>query len=224
MRHVRKMAIPFSLALVLHAAGVVCAGRLLVGYTVSGSLTPAFQQGESSLEVTLFNPELKPEEPQPVAPSSQPTVHIENPVPLSVSEIVPVSTNEQVQPDLAGVPAPTSSAQDSGLQGPERPGDVANADDLKKGVEGGAYPVSAIRPVYPLGSRLRGEEGAVVMSVKVNASGEVRGVTVVESSGYSGLDRAAEKAVRRAQFIPAQSDGKFRDAEAKLTVRFRLVD
>lgn len=218
------MAIPFSVAVFIHAAGVVCAGRMLVGYILAGAVVPAFQQGESSLEFTLLSTEIKPEVPQPVVPLPQPAVHIENPVPVVVSEMVPVSTNEQVQPELEGISALAPVTQEVATQGPDRPGENADADDLKKGVEGGASPASVIRPVYPVGSRLRGEEGSVVMSVKVDVAGEVRGVVVLESSGYSGLDNAAEKAVKRTRFIPAQSDGKPREAEARLTVRFRLVD
>ncbi|MEI6809667.1 MAG: energy transducer TonB [bacterium] len=220
----RKMAIPFFMAVLIHTAGVVCAGRMLVGYILAGSVVPAFQQGESSLEFTLLSSELKQEAPQPVVPLPQPAVHIENPVPEAVSEIVPVSTNEQVQPDLEGISALAPITQEVAAQGPDRQGENANADDLKKGVEGGAVPASVIRPVYPIGSRLRGEEGSVVMSVKVDVAGEVSGVMVIASSGYSGLDNAAEKAVKRTRFIPAQSDGKPREAEARLTVRFRLVD
>lgn len=220
----RKMAIPFSAALIINAVGVVCAGHMLGGYILADSAMPAFQQGESSFEFTLMSSELKPEDPQPVVPLPQPVIHIENPVPEAVSEIVSVSTNEQVQPEMEGATALQTSEQEVVAQGPDRPGENANADDLKKGVEGGASPASDIRPVYPIGSRLRGEEGSVVMSVKVDVAGEVRGVMVLESSGYSGLDNAAEKAVKRTRFIPAQSDGKPREAEARLTVRFRLVD
>ena len=63
-----------------------------------------------------------------------------------------------------------------------------------------------------------------MLSVKVDANGGVESVAVLESSGYSGLDSTAVKAVKRARFVPAQSDGKARTDETKLTVRFRLVD
>lgn len=241
MKRGSNLAIPFSMALVLHTVGVVCAGLILVRETAGGAMVPAFQKGESSMEVTLLSSVSRPERPQPVVPHPQPAVSIqerpqpaiplpqpvvkiEEPVPLADSEAVSMNTAGQSDPYPEDIPAPDPGVETAGAKGPDWPGEDINADGLAKGVEGGAYPVSAIRPVYPLGSRLRGEEGSVVLSVKVDARGEVEGVTVIESSGYSGLDNTATKAVQRARFVPAQRDGKPREGEARLTVRFRLVD
>jgi protein TonB len=84
--------------------------------------------------------------------------------------------------------------------------------------------VSELRVPYPLGSRLRGEEGNVTLAVKVDADGRVKDVTVVESSGYHGLDAAAAAAVRKAPFSPAHRHGQAAEGVTMLVVRFRLTD
>lgn len=224
MRPRRSLAIPFYMALFLHAVGVVCAGHLLVRRILSDSMVPEFQHGESSLELTLLSPSATPDVPVPVAPPPQPEVKIEDPVPVAPSETVPVSIAEPLKSHTDQMLAVDPNADKSVTEGPDRPGQSMDADTLQKGVESGVCPTAAIRPVYPLGSRLRGEEGLVVINVKVNTQGEVEAVSVVESSGYSGLDNAAIKAVKKAKFNAARNDGVPREGEARLTVRFRLVD
>src|SRR5690349_14094490 len=50
---------------------------------------------------------------------------------------------------------------------------------------------------FPVKSQLRGEHGAVRLSVALNANGRASAVEVVESSGYRSLDRAAVGSVRK---------------------------
>jgi protein TonB len=82
----------------------------------------------------------------------------------------------------------------------------------------------AIRPVYPLGARRRGEEGTVVLDVRVAADGRADGVTLVRSSGFPELDRAAERAAAQARFNPATRGGHPVESAARLTLVFRLRD
>lgn len=62
-------------------------------------------------------------------------------------------------------------------------------------------------PQYPEIARRRGQQGAVQLEVLVLANGRVGETKLVVSSGYKGLDRAAQKAVRHWQFKPAKSFG-----------------
>jgi len=80
----------------------------------------------------------------------------------------------------------------------------------------------AIRPVYPLGARRRGEEGTVVLDVRVAADGRAVGVTLIRSSGFPELDRAAERAAAQARFNPATRGGRPVESAARLTLVFRL--
>lgn len=79
-----------------------------------------------------------------------------------------------------------------------------------------------VEAVYPLGARLRGEEGTVRMIVRIGDDGRVEVVEIGESSGFTLLDQAAERAVRRTRFAPATRNGLPITDEITITIRFRL--
>ncbi len=58
-------------------------------------------------------------------------------------------------------------------------------------------------PSYPSIARRRGYEGVVMLSVDVLADGTVGELKIKETSGYSILDRAAVKTVKKWKFKPA---------------------
>lgn len=64
------------------------------------------------------------------------------------------------------------------------------------------------KPVYPALARRLGEEGTVVLQVRVSAGGLVDSVSVRHTSGYPQLDQAALAAVRQWTFTPASSAGR----------------
>jgi protein TonB len=77
-------------------------------------------------------------------------------------------------------------------------------------------------PAYPYAARLRGQQGRVLLQVEVLPSGDAGAVAVAQSSGYEGLDRAAQQAVRRWRFHPAQQNGHPVAASVQVPVRFAL--
>jgi protein TonB len=85
-----------------------------------------------------------------------------------------------------------------------------------------AIDTSDIRPRYPLGARLRGEEGWVLLAIRVGRNGRADAVTIAESSGFHALDQAALQAALQAAYIGA--DGRTRAGETEVSVRFRLED
>ena len=95
---------------------------------------------------------------------------------------------------------------------------------LTKGVLGNARPESEIRPYYPLGSRVRGEQGSATLEMTVTAAGKAEKIDVRRSSGYHALDQAALRAVERARFIPARQDAVPVESQVTLTFRFQLTD
>lgn len=98
------------------------------------------------------------------------------------------------------------------------------ADNLEKGIEDSRSIFSTDeRPRYPLGSRMRGEEGAVTLKVIIGASGRVTTVEVLESSGYQALDKAGIKAATRASFRN-ENGQRAVSTETTVTFRFRLID
>ena len=123
---------------------------------------------------------------------------------------IPDGTGKVVPPqDPTPEPARPLSA-DQQVAGADRDARIAVA----KGHE--------IRPHYPLGARLRGEEGVTVLRAHVDRYGKAVRVDVVTSSGHRALDRAAQRAVRRALF---ELTGAAEDCGSiLLPFHFRLVD
>lgn len=60
------------------------------------------------------------------------------------------------------------------------------------------------KPAYPVASRRLGEEGKVVLRVKVSRGGAPLAVEIRQSSGYARLDEAARAAVEQWHFVPAR--------------------
>ncbi|MCV6636165.1 MAG: energy transducer TonB [Thiotrichaceae bacterium] len=59
-------------------------------------------------------------------------------------------------------------------------------------------------PEYPRASKRRGEEGKVLLKVRVSAQGKPIKIQLHRSSGFKKLDKAAQKTVKRWRFVPAK--------------------
>jgi protein TonB len=178
------------------------------------SLRPEFVAGESAVLLTLVAspPEVSELEPLPLEaieplpelspePALQPLPEPEQDEPIEEDQPEPV-----IEPIVAPQPVP----------------EALDADTQAKGVEAGTINTASVRPRYPLGSRLRGEEGLVQLTVQVDGSGRASDVAVAESSGHSALDRAAVKAAWKARYT--SQDGTTHAGETTFGVRFRLED
>ena len=62
-----------------------------------------------------------------------------------------------------------------------------------------------LKPVYPKFARKNSYEGIVKLSLTVNREGRSENVQIIKSSGYSVLDKAALKAVKKARFKSVNS-------------------
>ncbi|WP_371379618.1 energy transducer TonB [Sporomusa aerivorans] len=83
---------------------------------------------------------------------------------------------------------------------------------------------SGPRPDYPQQARRAGQEGTVVIRVLVGADGSAAETTVLVSSGYSLLDEAAARGVRKWRFSPARYGSAPVESYHDVRVRFRLAD
>ncbi|WP_168735174.1 energy transducer TonB [Pseudothauera rhizosphaerae] len=79
-------------------------------------------------------------------------------------------------------------------------------------------------PAYPQASRRRGEEGQVVLRVRVLASGRAGEVEIAESSRYPRLDHAARQAVAEWRFEPAHRGDVPVDSWLRVPAVFRLEE
>ena len=196
MNNGKDLLIGALISVLLHG-GVGC-GIAYVGTLRSNDVVPAMQQGKSSLSVTLLPSNLMLKTDQ------------------HDSELAIILT----QPDsdiVKDVEPPRDVAESTATE--------KDADMLTKGVTGQTRVVSGVRIRYPYGARSRGEEGKVIVSVKVDVSGRVRSLAIVESSGYLALDRQAVQALRKARYYAAvDSVGKPRAGEVTVPIVFRLED
>ena len=81
---------------------------------------------------------------------------------------------------------------------------------------------AGVRPVYPLSSRRRGEQGDVTVRAQVGADGRVKRAAIAWSSNHLELDEAALKAIRRTRFISGRKNGVPVESESLITFRFQL--
>ena len=77
-------------------------------------------------------------------------------------------------------------------------------------------------PTYPMQSRRLREEGLVVLEVLVKADGSLGDMRLKSSSGYTRLDDAAQRAVKRWRFLPAKRGGEAVDFWYELPIEFSL--
>lgn len=200
MKRQIDLSVGFTASVFLHGMIMVCVA--CVWPANHSGIIPNFQTGESSLTLTLpASPQVDPEpvEMKSAHPDHEETIR---------TEIV------EMDPDYS------EPALD---ENPEK-AIYPDADMLTKGVTGNARSESQIRPYYPLGSRLRGEQGRVTLAVTVNQSGKAQRIEVIQSSEYRALNRAAIQAVERARFIPARHNGMPTESGTTLTFRFELVE
>jgi protein TonB len=74
------------------------------------------------------------------------------------------------------------------------------------------------QPAYPDAAQVNGEQGDVVLRLKVTDSGHVRAVAVVRSSGFTDLDNAAVAGVMGWRYAPADSSSTLDN----VTIAYRL--
>ena len=78
------------------------------------------------------------------------------------------------------------------------------------------------KPTYPWLARRRGDEGKVMLRVRVSTQGNALAVEVKESSGFAVLDEAARDAVLRWRFVPARRGGEAMESWVGVPIVFKL--
>ncbi|MGH8613386.1 MAG: energy transducer TonB [Gammaproteobacteria bacterium] len=119
---------------------------------------------------------------------------------------VPLQATEEVQASLR----PATAATSHGQQAPAIPPDLS-----------AAYRNNPAPP-YPQICRDRGQQGKVVLLVRIAADGRAVLVEIATSSGYQRLDATAREAVSRWKFVPARQRGEPVAATVMVPVVFHL--
>lgn len=115
------------------------------------------------------------------------------------------------------VAAPTRPAAPPPPPKPAGPTQQASLDVRKMG--------ERIKPPYPSASRRLGEEGKVILLVRVGVDGRVVGASVDQSSGFPRLDEAAQQhVVKYYRFKPAMSAGTPVETQVRVPISFKLEE
>jgi protein TonB len=93
-----------------------------------------------------------------------------------------------------------------------------------KGVITEAVAVGTFHPAYPRISKRRGEEGTVMLSLRVLKDGSVGKADILQSSGFRRLDEAAVQGALQTAFTPALRLGRPVESTTRLSYTFRLTD
>lgn len=127
------------------------------------------------------------------------------------------------------VAAPSASATPAAANAPQGDSGSAPVKSQQSGSgAGSSAPIARDarlnnpEPPYPYESRRRGEEGRVILKVRVAADGTASSVEVDKSSGYRRLDMTARKTVSRWRFISAKQNNAAVEAWTKVTILFQL--
>ncbi len=135
--------------------------------------------------------------PEPVPPG--PPSHSSPPAPASDQATEPAPA---VRLGMGGIPGVTNDIS----------GDRASPDPSAPNLP----------PRYPPDAARRGEQGAVVLSVRVTPDGRAGSVSIASSSGYVALDQAALRAVARWRFRP-ELDGEGAPVSSSMPIRINFV-
>ncbi len=79
-----------------------------------------------------------------------------------------------------------------------------------------------LEDLWPLESKRLGEEGTVIASMRISATGCVTAMGIAGSSGSDMLDQAVLRYLETQSLKPAESDGKPVESTAKIPVLFKL--
>lgn len=186
-------------------------------------------------EMAAQPPEPQPPEPQPTAetPPSEITVNLpppEDPPPLNMADLKPA---EPPKPKPASKPAaPRPAAKPAAVAQTATAPDTGNAAVTQQAT---ALPADAIvfegRPryrvppkpaVYPARAIELGQQGEVLIRVRLDLDGSAAEIKLWRTSGFDVLDRSALVAVRGWQFHPAMRGGHPVAAWVEIPVRFHL--
>jgi len=197
----------FGIVALLHAVGLVA----LVQWEIARPESVILQ----ALSVRMIEPE-------------QPKVNEPRPLPLEAPKPTPRRVVQQTPPVLAAA-AETPSAPAAFAVAPQPPAEpkveakpVAPAPAPLSGARFDADYLQNPKPVYPPMSRRLGEEGKVILRVRVSAAGTAQEVEIKQGSGFSRLDAAARDAVSRWRFVPAKRGDEAVESWVAVPIQFAL--
>ena len=206
-----KIVNAILLSIVIH--GLIAAG--LIAYLEYAPQPDALATLDlSSVELSFAE---QVEETSAVAPSPASVGYIRRPQDEKPPE---VKLEKPIRRELGGIKLPEPKLNRT-IKQSEQSNNSRPAPRQAR-VDAPPKPKRNIKPDYPKGARQRGEQGDVVLEIRVNEKGTVDDVRVVSSSGFAELDEAAAKAAKGAKFSPARSGREPVASTVRLKLQFKL--
>jgi protein TonB len=239
----RIRLLSFTLAIAVHAAVLFGSGIVsqppLVG-AGAGSFSVELVEGppgsgEAVREVSESPPLHDQAVPEAASPDNEaellPADQMISPNPSATPSPTPSSRTSPEPDEVATNPMAgggDSSQLPGNMSGGSAPGEISTTSGTGGGAGGATWGDPRYGnnppPVYPFEARRTGQQGTVMLSVRLNAQGTVETLAVKESSGHVLLDQAAFRAIRRWHFKPATVAGIAVSSQAEIPVSFRLVE
>jgi len=147
-------------------------------------------------------PEVEPETPAPATPQTRPRESIETPLAVipAPNSALPRAVASKLRPEVV-----TRAAA---------PGDAV--DRLPRKLD------TNPAPAYPPDAFESGQQGLVLLRVRISQRGQVTTISVSKSSGVASLDRAALETVRTWRFEPARRGDKPVSIVVTVPIRFAI--
>jgi len=164
---------------------------------------------ELALKVREASPEEETEEPPDLTPVVKDAL-------VRVEDVEPERPRGSAQPDERNRHEATESSVNSPAS------KRVDADMLEKGAVVPPSLTGLEKPEYPASCRRAGHEGVAIFEVTVLPDGSCGEIVLLQSAGCPKLDEAAERALRRAKFIPAKRFGIPVRSKKKIAFRFEL--
>lgn len=164
----------------------------------------------------------RPVAPAPITPASpKPSRELPAPTPRSVIATPSAPTSP---PPTFTVPAAVATPPVAPLTAPPVTAPPAPPALAVTTARFDAAYLNNPEPNYPSASRRLGEEGKVLLRVRVTAAGLPAAVDIEKSSRFERLDEAARQAVARWRFVPARRGDEAVESSVIVPIVFRLSE
>jgi protein TonB len=159
--------------------------------------------------------------PPAPTPTPAPPVAVTKPAPATPAPAAPAPQPKPAEVAKAPTPAPAAPAAAPAQTAASD--DAARLDGIRNIYRANMLRLTYRHVIYPASALSKNQEGTVIMRVSVNRAGKVLGIANEKLSEFVALNKAAEKAVKKASpfpEVPAQLPGdKF---EFSIPIKFRI--
>lgn len=202
------------------AAAVLLHAGLIVGVLLYTPVRHTLAKAAPLVVQLIATEPPRPVDP-PKPPVARPVAHVAQPRAIEPVPVPVIAAPSPVTEHAINIPPPAAQPERSEQPVAVPPAPAPVAPEIVAPRFDAAY-LDNPSPVYPPLARRAGEQGRVLLRVHVTADGQADDVLLRESSGSPRLDAAAQDAVRRWRFVPANQSGRAVAAWVIVPITFTL--